>query len=706
MNQNVHTYLLADARRALEANHLLSALQSLQGMANTLKAWNEVEQINALIEAYRMMLSYLTNGADDPQRARMYEEFVRQAAELCDVLERMGDMQREVAYDAIAWRTFQQLMGADFSLVAFLHSPQANGRNLFDALWLSSRLTGGEEIALSDFLADEAVNNESKCLALSGMTLSGMRYFDVAKLRILLDYVLSPDVQLRVRALVGLIFVHQAHAQRLKYYPDLVARLRLMADVPGFVRELEMLQAQLFLTLETKRIERNLQEEIIPQMMARMKDLRLDRSLGVDELKDKLTEADLNPEWEADGTPSKLAAHMKEFMDLQQRGADMYMSTFKLLKQRFPFFSVAANWFWPFSLDHPDIPAEAKKNSTLHFILKSAGLCDSDKYSFAMMSTQLPPQMNGINLRDMMASVTGQEQPEAFEALATPSAPEFKEVLRSYVQGFYRFCNLYTHREAFVNPFQGNLFLVDYPPFDELLHDTDFLLRMADLAFKDKTYALAKSLLERVPAAEVTPDALQKLGFCLEQLGDTERAATTYQWANDLKPHSAWTLRRLAMCHRALGLYAEALTAYDELATFAPEDAGLALRQAECHIYLKQYDEAFKYLFKANYLDADSEQATRALAWCSLLTGKYEQAEKYYAQVLAKDDVTPTDWLNAGHTAWLGGRVAEAVSRYRKALPEESPEDFLKEDAALLQEAGKTVDDLALMTDAVMLDLM
>ena len=68
-----------------------------------------------------------------------------------------------------------------------------------------------------------------------------------------------------------------------------------------------------------------------------MKDLRLDRSLGVDELKDKLTEADLNPEWEADGTPSKLAAYMKEFMDLQQRGADMYMSTFKLLKQRFPF---------------------------------------------------------------------------------------------------------------------------------------------------------------------------------------------------------------------------------------------------------------------------------------------------------------------------------------------------------------------------------
>lgn len=94
-----------------------------------------------------------------------------------------------------------------------------------------------------------------------------------------------------------------------------------------------------------------------------------------------------------------------------------------------------------------------------------------------------------------------------------------------------------------------------------------------------------------------------------------------------MKPRSAWTLRRLAATLRNLGAYDEALQAYNELADIYPENATVALRQAECHIYLKDYDTAFKFLFKADYLSPDSGNAERALAWCSLLTGKYEQAE-------------------------------------------------------------------------------
>ena len=69
---------------------------------------------------------------------------------------------------------------------------------------------------------------------------------------------------------------------------------------------------------------------------------------------------------------------------------------------------------------------------------------------------------------------------------------------------------------------------------------------------------------------------------------------------------------------------------------------GLALRQAECHIYLKQYDEAFKYLFKANSSMRIPNKPRVHWLGVPCLTGKYQQAEKYYPQVLAKDDVTPT----------------------------------------------------------------
>lgn len=699
MKNQTYQYLLADARKALEGNRLLSALQSLQGMAHTLKAWNESEEIAGLQESYRMMLDYLSRGADDPARSKMYDGFVRRAWELCDVLERTGQLSDGDSYYAISRNTLQNLQGGNVDLAGLL-VPQVNQRTLFEALWLSARLSLSEEVAVNDFLADERTDGVRKCLALSALTLSAMHFFDIAKYRILLDYALSLDIQLRVRALVGLLFVHISHPRRLERYPEVEVRLNLLSDVPGFVRELEAIQAQLFLTLETKRIEKNLQNEIIPRMMERMKDLRLDRSLGLDELKDKLSEIDLNPEWEADGTPSKLAEYMKEFVELQQRGADMYMGSFKMLKQRFPFFSVACNWFWPFTLEHPDLPADSRSNATLKMLLGSAGLCDSDKYSFSLIAAQLPQQPGGEALQQQMTEAMGVmggfQQPEV------PEEPLFKDVLRSYVQGFYRFCTLYTHREAFANPFKHNLLIVDYAPFDRLLCDSKFLVRMAEFVFADKSYALAKALLLRLPARELTAGLYQKLGYCQERGGELEQAAWAYTQANDLKPHSAWTLRRLAACLRAQGLYGKALEAYDELAAIYPEQASVALHQAECHIHLGQYDEAFKALFKADYLAPDSRQAERAIGWCSLLTAKYEQAERYYEKVLSSDP-TPTDWLNAGHAAWLLGRIPQAVERYRKALPEEQPERFLEDDADLLRKAGFRDEDLAMMTDAVLI---
>lgn len=168
-----------------------------------------------------------------------------------------------------------------------------------------------------------------------------------------------------------------------------------------------------------------------------------------------------------------------------------------------------------------------------------------------------------------------------------------------------------------------------------------------------------------------------------------------------LKPHSKWTIKRLATCARTTGNYEKALDYYTQLEEFLPEDADVAIHQAESLICMQRYDEAFKYLFKANYLNPQSTLATRALAWCSLLTGKYEQAEKYYQKVLAQSP-TPTDYLNAGHTAWLQGHIAEAVSRYRKSLNNETHTlNFIKEDEDLLKRAGLTNEDLAMMRDAL-----
>ena len=95
----------------------------------------------------------------------------------------------------------------------------------------------------------------------------------------------------------------------------------------------------------------------------------------------------------------------------------------------------------------------------------------------------------------------------------------------------------------------------------------------------------------------------------------------------------------------------------------------------------------------------------RALAWCSLLAGKYEQAERYYQKLLHS---APTfgDTLNAGHTLWLSGRPGEAVEYYAKALALEKkefvPMDLFDADSEMLSERGLRKADQALMLDAVM----
>ena len=699
---DTYKYLLADARKALADNRLFSALESLRGMATFLKAGNEADELARLTEAYRQLLDYMVRGADDPARNAMYRHFVVRAHELSTALERRGELAEESSFYARAYRKHSPLREG-ISGESLMPDHGWMEPEVFNMLWLSAPFTPAEEAAWSDWFttSHDETSLYRACLAVSGLTLGAMRFFDVAKYRILLDLCLSADVMLRVRAMVGLIFVHLLHAERVKLYPDVVSRLKLLSDADGFRQEMELLQAQLFLTLETQRIEQGLQKEMMPEVMKRMKGLRLNRTLGLEELKDKLSEADLNPEWEEDGTPSKLAGYLREFAELQQRGADMYMGTFKMLKQRFPFFSVAANWFWPFTFRHPDIPEDARNNPTINLLVRGAALCDSDKYSFCLMASMLPAGVMGEGLKQKLEEAMGGDASPGTDFWTNqPTEVTFKEALRSYVQGFYRFCHLFVHRDAFVNPFKLNMFLADYPPFDSLLVENDFLGRMADLAFKDKSWLLAFGLYSRISPEHCTAGRYQRMGYCAEQTGQKQKALEAYITADSMKPHSVWTLRRLAALWRNEGQFDKAHNCYEELDSLEPDHADTSLRLAECCIHLKRYDEAFKHLFKANWLDPDSTFPHRALAWCYLLTEQYDKAERYYEKVLA-DQPTAADWLNAGHAAWLLGKPAVAVERYRKANTQQSSENFLRDDAALLQAAGLSADDLAMMTDAV-----
>ncbi|MGM9693461.1 MAG: tetratricopeptide repeat protein [Alloprevotella sp.] len=714
-------YLLSDALQHLTARRLLPALQTLHGTAIMLKNGEIAELIQRAEDDYRLMLNYLTRGVEDPERSALYQRLFQAALLWHSELSRAALLQYEP--DALFAATHKTLHAADCgtpSRTAFLSEKIMRKdvslqdlSTVFDALW-TAPLLNKEFCEQMEEWMQETGNKDSvfvKCVAVSALTLSSMQFFDIFKWKLLLRLATHDNPRLRVRALFGWMCSTLLHADKLSFFPKELAACRELLTDSRFSEETEALQTALLLTLETTRIEKDLRENIIPEMMKHSKQFRTDRSLGLDELDSQIAEIEMNPDWN-DESQSKLKEKMKHFLDLQGRGADLYMGSFKMLKTRFPFFHQAVNWFVPFTESHPDISSAVMDNPLVQMMLRGAGLCDSDKYSICLMSEKL-----GNSLPNGMTQKLGERLQMGDLPIPEEKDRTFEEELRSYLQSFYRFSQIFIHREDFVNPFKLNLLLADCDALKPWNEDCTRLRKWADYTFHFKNYVMALALYDRIPSADRDAEILMHRAFCLESMHQPEKARDAYAEARRLAPKSSWALDRWANCCRQTGAYEEAFALYSELEKEQPEDAAVAMKQAECLLRLQREAEALPFLFKAEWLKPDVLLTHRAIAWCSLLLGKYDQAEKYYQKILETPKHSSTDWLNAGHTALLTGRIEEAVTRYKKAVEQKSnaagkndttkatastPYEFLTEDEPLLLRAGISPELLHMVTDCVL----
>ena len=115
------------------------------------------------------------------------------------------------------------------------------------------------------------------------------------------------------------------------------------------------------------------------------------------------------------------------------------------------------------------------------------------------------------------------------------------------------------------------------------------------------------------------------------------------------------------------------------------------------------YSEALTYFYKVEYLEKKPDNARRAIAWCLFVTGKYEEALKFYRQLLDTPSPSAQDWMNAGHVYLVIRRIPEAKEHYLKSQEaEKSHSDFLdkfNQDKKTLLEQGLSEEDLQVMMD-------
>ena len=129
------------------------------------------------------------------------------------------------------------------------------------------------------------------------------------------------------------------------------------------------------------------------------------------------------------------------------------------------------------------------------------------------------------------------------------------------------------------------------------------------------------------------------------------------------------------------------------------------MQTGESYATLKQYDEAFARFYKVEYLKPDSRRAMRAIAWCSFITGKDDQARGYYKRLQEMPHPTFEDYLNAAHVEWSTHNNAQAIEYYEKAKTLCGSADKVAEqilnDSETLTARGISENELLLLRDLI-----
>ena len=694
-----------DVTAFLDANRLKQAIDTLGTEIDSLQDWDIRTRYNELQTAYSYMLEYMRMNMQDPDRERLYDELVGRCYMINDLISASRESEHSTKVYSQKCRRYKTLESIDAPLAAFKENianlevtkmlpadecrkvtaqlQQEHERlltQIWEAVWCSRSWTKSYAEKILDMLNDTEIELNDRATIASAITMGALKCFEPLKATTLCALATSEESLLATRALTGLAIVLLKYDRRIRYYNEISAALDTLQENSTCMSRLQTIQIQLLRCRETQKIDRKMREEIIPAMMKNPK--LSNEKFSIDILSEIEQDEDKNPEWAKWIDKDEIKDKIEEMAKWQFEGADIYMSTFSQLKN-FPFFSEITNWFRPFDTNAPVIaellPHNVEGNKTLiGAICASPFFCNSDKYSFCFTFKQVPQEQ-----RDMlMGQIPDEGEIRANEDSVNAAVEKEKRAeteSNQYIQDLYRFFKLSNYRHEFSDPFATSLNMLESSSLSKLINSNGAILRTFRYLVEKEYYSEAYNagrLYEK--SGEGDAQFYQEIGFCMQKERNYNAAIDYYTRADIIKPDNLWTLRHIAQCYRMQGELEKALGYYQIAEELAPENISLLLQTGESFAATKRYEEAFARFYKAEFLKPDSRRALRAIAWCSFVTGKDEQAQGYYRRLLDMPKPGFEDYLNAAHVEWVSGNKGKAIELYSKA-----------------KECGKSTDDIA-----------
>ncbi len=724
-----------EALRQVLSFHLSKALSLLMPIFQTHTKLKDSSEIEDIANAFNMMLHYMRQNADDPERKKLYHNLLRRTYRVAADLEISWRCKNNGFYITQFQKASHLNMSPDFirtvletfvSDVAML-SLNYNGdsleekkndiysrhqtfiERLFAAITTSCQWSDGEREFWSEFLVSPTIDTIDAQLITSAISLSASNQFDPNKTRTLaLIYKNATETGLKERALIG--FVFSLKEEPLKgLFKELNDIIKDVTTLPETSHELLELQEQIFYCLNAERDKQKIEEEIMPGL-TKNAPYRVTGTGMIEETPpDKMRDI-LHPDAD-DKAMEQIEQSMQKIADMQKQGADIYFGGFSHMK-RFPFFSTTANWFMPYSPEQPDVAKVRQKVGKSNFIdllISKSAFCESDKYSFTFAINAIYDRMPP-NLREMINSseAMGIEVPE--QEVHTAAF-----IRRQYLQDLYRFFRLHPQRGDIKNVFDDS--------------EAAF--------FFHKDYFKGTAIDKHRPTLAVflyDQQRHEQLNLALQDFNDRQRDTFTY-WillANELSHNGAYgkaekaytkalekapdkeiALKGLARSAMLQSDYGTAAETYSKLLTIDPGHKSYLVNRGLALINKGDVESAAPVVYEADYRYPDDDNVKRVKAWLLLHQHKPEEAVAIYRNITgiqpegsigeSKSALTE-DYLNMGYALWMSHNIegaAETFKTYlRKAQKENICVDF-HSDSKLLADYGLDNDDISLMVELV-----
>ncbi|NDV96854.1 hypothetical protein D0T84_18360 [Dysgonomonas sp. 521] len=696
MNNRDIIALKKEILQRLSKRQLKDVFESLTKLVVHLQDWKISGTLSELETNYKFMLHYLFEGVEDPGREDVYRSLLRSLYELTDdsVDELLNIESSNIFYEKYRINTLKNSSLTDyakqlkdikdsFSLIGLLEEGEEKrnqnrdlavrreriASDMFIEVYVSPRATERDMDNYISFVENPDLPVREKSLFLSALTMSLFHRFDSRKVQVLMNAAMSDDMQLRARAIVGLVIVMQMYDIRWALYPELQNQLDIMSENQDFRKAIRRVIIQLIRSRETEQISKKIREEILPEMM-KFNNLA-GRKLNMEELMGGDSDfSEKNPEWQKELEESGLGKKLQEYSNLQLEGADVFHSTFASLKN-FPFFSEMGNWFLPFDPSYsefaPLFPDDSGNNLLKTAILDSGHMCNSDKYSFCLSLLQISPAQ-----REMMMGKMGAESEEIkqLQKEAQDMNPAINDEIISnqYIQDLYRFFKLHPYRNSFFDVFKLSLNFYEKKSIAPLISDMESMKKIAFYCFDKNNFSEALDVFNKlIEIDNQSDDIWQKIGYCRQMLNNQEGALEAYLQADLLKPNNSWIIKRIAHIYRSLKKPELSLDYYKKAAKLTPDNINTELNIGHCYLEMNDYEQALNTYFKVELLDSKGRKAQRPIAWTAFLLKKYDLSQKYYQKILVNKPTTH-DYLNAGHVELCIGNMKEAIEYYKKAV--------------------------------------